>query len=101
MCRPSIGQAEIAEADLAPKAVKDATTILEYIADRNPSAASRLSTLIEACADRLADHPFMYRPGRADGTREAVVHPNYLLIYRIVSDTIEVINVVHARRDYP
>ncbi len=43
----------------------------------------------------------MYRPGRADGTREAVVHPNYLLIYRIVLDTVEIVNVVHARQDYP
>ena len=43
----------------------------------------------------------MYRRGRADGTREAVVHPNYLIVYRIASDTIEIVNVVHARRDYP
>ncbi|RYD27164.1 MAG: type II toxin-antitoxin system RelE/ParE family toxin [Lysobacteraceae bacterium] len=84
-----------------PEALEDATTILDYIADRNLSPASRLSTLIEACAYRLADRPFMYRPGRAYGTREAVVHPNYLLIYRIVSDMIEVINAVLARRDYP
>ncbi|WP_374956432.1 type II toxin-antitoxin system RelE/ParE family toxin [Sphingomonas sp. PP-CE-3G-477] len=84
-----------------PKAVEDATTILDYIADRNRDAAERLSTSIAACADRLADHPFMYRPGRADGTREAVVHPNYLLIYRVVSGTIEIVNVVHARQNYP
>ncbi|MDQ0837450.1 plasmid stabilization system protein ParE [Sphingomonas faeni] len=50
---------------------------------------------------RLVDHPFMYRPGRADGTREAVIRPNYLLIYRLVLDTVEIVNVVHARRDYP
>jgi toxin ParE1/3/4 len=43
----------------------------------------------------------MYRPGRADGTREAVIHSNYLLIYRLVLDTVEIVNVVHARRDYP
>ena len=43
----------------------------------------------------------MYRPGRADGTREAVVHPNYLLIYQVVSGTIEIVNVVHARQNYP
>ena len=64
-------------------------------------AALRLATSIEACAHRLVDHPFMYRPGRADGTREAVIHPNYLLIYRIVLDTVDIVNVVHTRRDYP
>ncbi|MBC3942054.1 type II toxin-antitoxin system RelE/ParE family toxin [Sphingomonas sp. DOAB1063] len=84
-----------------PEAIEDASTILGYVADRNMGAALRLATLIEACAQRLVDHPFMYRPGRADGTREAVIHPNYLLIYRIVLDTVEIVNVVHARRDYP
>jgi plasmid stabilization system protein ParE len=61
----------------------------------------RLSLSIETCAARLVEHPFMYRRGSADGTREAVVHPNYLMLYRIASDTIEIVNVVHARRDYP
>nr|WP_259467417.1 type II toxin-antitoxin system RelE/ParE family toxin [Sphingomonas sp. PP-F2F-G114-C0414] len=84
-----------------PEAVEDATAILDYVADRNRDAAERLSTSIAACADRLADHPFMYRSGRAGGTREAVVHPNYLLIYRVVPGMIEIVNVVHVRRDYP
>jgi len=36
------------------------------------AAAFRLQTTIEACAERLVDHPYMYRPGRIAGTREAV-----------------------------
>jgi len=35
------------------------------------------------------------------GTREAVVHPNYILIYRVLDDRVEVVNVVHARQQYP
>jgi plasmid stabilization system protein ParE len=48
----------------------------------------------------LPDHPFIHRPGRVTGTREAVVHPNYILIYR-VAEQIEILAVLHARQQYP
>jgi plasmid stabilization system protein ParE len=35
------------------------------------------------------------------GTREAVVHPNYILVYRVTADAVEIVNLVHARREYP
>jgi toxin ParE1/3/4 len=54
-----------------------------------------------ACAERLAEHPYMYRAGRLPGTREAVVHPNYILIYRVESDTVRVVGFIHTRREYP
>ncbi|WGQ03914.1 MULTISPECIES: type II toxin-antitoxin system RelE/ParE family toxin, partial [Pseudomonas syringae group] len=28
-------------------------------------------------------------------------HPNYLVFYRVTSTRIEVVNVVHARQEYP
>lgn len=43
----------------------------------------------------------MYRTGRIPGTREAVVHPNYILIYQVGIDSVEVLNVIHSRREYP
>ena len=43
----------------------------------------------------------MYRASRVPGTREAVVHPNYILIYRVVSDAVEIVNVIHSRQQYP
>ena len=43
----------------------------------------------------------MYRAGRIRGTREAVVHPNYILIYRVGSDAVEIVNVIHSRQQYP
>ncbi len=79
----------------------DLLRIVTYIADRDLAAAQRIKDALEACAERLADHPFLYRPGRIAGTREAVVHPNYLLIYRVGTDTVEIVSVVHARQQYP
>jgi len=39
--------------------------------------------------------------GRIPGTCEIVVHPNYLVIYAVETDRIEVLNVLHARQCYP
>lgn len=57
--------------------------------------------MIEAYAERLPEHPFLYRPGRTEGMREAVVHPNYILIYQVTAEAVEIVNVIHSRRRYP
>ena len=82
-------------------ALNDLKSIISYIAERNVVAARRLQDDIEACAERLPDHPFMYRRGRIPDTREAVVHPNYILVYRVGRDAVEVVSVMHSRRQYP
>lgn len=79
----------------------DASAIFNYIAERNVPAAERLLAAIEACADALPHHPFLYRPGRVVGTREAVVHPNYIVVYRVTAVAVEIVGVVHARQEYP
>jgi addiction module RelE/StbE family toxin len=83
------------------KALEDLAKIIDYIAERNASAAERLQEAIEACASALPLHPFAYRPGRIEGTREAIVHPNYIVVYEIRDFRIEIMNVIHARQQYP
>lgn len=82
-------------------ALNDLKAIISYIAERNVAAAQRLQEDIEACAERLPDHPYMYRRGRVAVTREAVVHPNYILVYQVGRDAIEIVSVMHSRRLYP
>lgn len=84
-----------------PKARRDLLDIAAFIRQRNPLAAQRLSALIRDAAERLPEHHYVRRPGRVPGTREAVVHPNDILIYRVLADTVEVITVLHARQKYP
>ncbi|WP_319941302.1 type II toxin-antitoxin system RelE/ParE family toxin [Halomonas hibernica] len=38
---------------------------------------------------------------RVSDTREIGVHPNYLVIYRIATDHITIVNVLHTRQKYP
>lgn len=82
-------------------ALADLATIVQYIAERKPAAARQMKALIEAAVLPLAEHPYIYKTGRVPGTREVVAHPNYLIVYRVAADRIEVVAVVHARQQYP
>ena len=82
-------------------AEEDLLRIVAYIAERNVGAAQRLESAIVATAQRLLNFPLLYRKGRKPGTREAVVTPNYILVYRVVDEQITVLNVLHARQNYP
>jgi plasmid stabilization system protein ParE len=80
------------------------STISKRSSPISPIATPRRPSLhaaIEACAEGLREHPFLYRPGRIDGTREAVVHPNYILIYEAGNDQVTITAVVHSRQQYP
>ena len=52
-------------------------------------------------ANQLDQHPNIGRVGRIKGTRELLVHPNYLLIYRVVGQIVEVLRVKHAAQQLP
>jgi toxin ParE1/3/4 len=84
-----------------PQALDALEEIAGYLAERNPYAAEKMQAAIEATAEALPQHPYIHRPGRVPGTREAVVHPNYLMIYRIGVERISIVDVLHARQEYP
>ena len=75
--------------------------ILDYVGERNLAAAVRLEALIHERIETTRHYPAVGRPGRVAGTRELVAHPNFIVIYRVDSDTVEVIRILHARRRYP
>ena len=75
-------------------------TILDFISERNAIAAQDLYDSIATATEALSQHPYLYRLGRVPGTRELVVHPNYIVVYR-VSNAIEILNVLHSRQQYP
>lgn len=80
----------------------DLTAIIDYIGLRDVDAAVRLWDRLRTSVLPLSEHPYLYRISeRVPGLREIVAHPNYIVLYRVTADRIEVVNVVHARREYP
>lgn len=84
-----------------PAAIADHKSITAYIAQDNPRAAIEMGDMLIQKAAQLDQHPTLGRVGRVKGTRELVVHPNYILIYRIVGKVAEVLRVKHAAQKWP
>ncbi|MFT7724641.1 MAG: type II toxin-antitoxin system RelE/ParE family toxin [Roseateles sp.] len=83
-----------AEADLA--------AIVEYIGAHDIGAAERLWARLRASVLPLSDHPYLHPISeRVPGLREVVAHPNYIVLYRVAADRIDVVSVVHARQQFP
>jgi toxin ParE1/3/4 len=68
----------------------------EYIAQDNPKAATKLLKQIRKSVKLLQTHPFMGRRTEFEGVRELVVHPNYVVSYRVSADTLQVLQVWHV-----
>lgn len=80
-----------------PRAIEPLLSIIDHVSADSPSAALDLAVTIRAAADTLATYPNRDRAGRVKGTRELVVKPNYIVVYR-VTVRVEVLRVRHARR---
>nr|WP_277762145.1 type II toxin-antitoxin system RelE/ParE family toxin [Pseudomonas sp. A34-9] len=66
----------------------------------NSNASTSMKSKVGAAAQRLSSIPYGYRSGRVPGTREMVIPPNYLLVYR-VNGRIKILTLVHTRQKYP
>jgi len=84
-----------------PRALMDREKIMEYIAQDNLQAAFDLDELFEKKADQLLNFPELHKPGRIEGTREAVVHPHYVMVYVLEGDAITILRVLHTARNWP
>lgn len=81
------------------RAEDDLVDIWLYIADENPDAADRLLEEIDRNCALLAENPRLgrARPDIAPGLRYLPTG-NYLILYRLLANGIEVVRVVHGAR---
>jgi addiction module RelE/StbE family toxin len=85
-----------------PQAQADLLDILEYIAEDDLNAADALQREIDDKTAALPQHPKLYKlSARVPGMRELVIRPNYVVFYRESAHLVEIVNVVHARRQWP
>ena len=83
------------------EAATDLVEIIDYIEQHNPIAAQDLDAAIVQSAENLPLMPYLFRPGRVSGTREHVVHPNYIVVYQVGDDVLDILRVLHSRQQYP
>jgi len=83
------------------EAVRDRLEVMAYIAADNPQAAIEMDGLFGEAADRLARYPELGAVGRVPGTRELIPHRNFRLVYEIDGDTLSILALVHAARQWP
>lgn len=79
----------------------DRLDIMDYIAAQNPQAASRMDQLFSGAASSLADFATRGRPGLVAGTRELFPHESYRLVYEVAGDTVWILALLHASRQWP
>ena len=75
--------------------------LIEFVRDRNEPAAEALARRIDEGVERACHFPEIGRPGRVLGTRELIIHPNYIVVYQITETAIDVLRLLHARQLYP
>lgn len=89
-----------------PMAFADREAIMDYIAQDNAAAAIELDDEFEAKAEQARQRPTrptLYRAGRIQGTRELVVRPHYVMVYRIEDKggTLAILRVLHTALQWP
>ena len=83
------------------KASADYHGQLEFIAEENPNNANLVDQRLMAAIDLLSEMP-VGRAGRVAGTYEKPVTRTSLIIaYRVTAETIHIIRVIHAKRNWP
>jgi len=77
-------------------ALESVDEIAGFIAKDNPTRATSFVNELQAAVNKLQTHPGMGRAGRVPGTRELVLHKNYIAIYRVRGDDVEILRLHHA-----
>lgn len=84
-----------------PNAERDRTAIWDYLEARNPDAARRVDQSFSDAVAGLADFPLLGHEGEVSGTRELSPHRSYRLVYEVVDDTVWILVLIHAARQWP
>lgn len=84
----------------------DLRAVVRYIGKDSPKRAKSFGQELRDKTKTLAQHPELGRqgrPGLPEWLRELVVHPNYIVFYRVLPDarTVQIVRVKHAAQQTP
>jgi toxin ParE1/3/4 len=83
------------------RALAALAAIAAYIEHDNPVRAKTFVGEMRDKTEMLGEFPGMGRPGRAPGTRELVVHENYIVPYRVRGTFVDIVTVQHVAKRWP
>ena len=83
------------------RAAQNLDSILALIARDSPSAAARFLADGLEQVNHLSAFPLLGKAGIVPLTRELVIHENYTVFYRVCSNVVQILRVLHVRRKYP
>jgi addiction module RelE/StbE family toxin len=80
------------------RALKRLDDIADFIARDNPL---RAQTFVDELRNKLEvlKTQSLGRSGRVFGTKELVLHPNYLAVYRIKANQVQVLTILHTAQN--
>ncbi|MGH8633290.1 MAG: type II toxin-antitoxin system RelE/ParE family toxin [Burkholderiales bacterium] len=86
---------------LSPRAIRDIAAIEAHFAQFSLATADRVLAAIKAAAEAVCRNPLIGPEGVRKGTRHKVVGKcPYTIVYRLSRDSIQVVRVLHQRRQY-
>jgi plasmid stabilization system protein ParE len=74
---------------------------MDRISQDNPVAAADLDEIFELKGEVARQRPTLYRRGKVEGTREIVAASNYIIVYMIKDECVQVLRIMHARQQWP
>lgn len=74
---------------------------MTFIAQDNVTAAIQLEMQFEEKAEIARQRPTLYRTGRVKGTRELIVRPSCVMVYRVLPDAVEFLRVLNTAQKWP
>ena len=83
-----------------PEAEQDRTAIWDYLEAGDPDAALPIDRLFSDAVVELANFPMLGHQGEIAGTRELPPHRSYRLVYEVVDDTVWILILIHAARQW-
>lgn len=89
-----------------PRALEDLRAIVRYIGKDSPMRAKRFGAELYDKTKALTQYPELGRtgrPGLSGGLRELVIHPNYIIFYRVLARAcaVQILRVKHAAQQTP
>ena len=85
-----------------PRAIRQFTSISEYISLDNPTAARKVGRQIRKACELLRDFPSIGRPGMRSGTQELSVSGlPYVIVHRVTQEEILILGIYHVRQIRP